>query len=85
MLKYCDLWHKEFKIEQQTGLLLATLRQFKYLGLEQVVVQRGCPINLLLGSQQKASAMERGDGVRNWSEIDDEYALKAADKSRRGF
>ena len=27
MLMYCDLWPKESKIEQQTGLLLATLRQ----------------------------------------------------------
>ena len=29
MLMYCDLWTKETKIEQQTGLLLATLRQLK--------------------------------------------------------
>ena len=26
MLMCCDLWPKEFKIEQQAGLLLATLR-----------------------------------------------------------
>ena len=26
MLMYCDLWPKEFKIEYQTGLLLATLQ-----------------------------------------------------------
>ena len=26
LLMYCDLWPKEFKIEQQTGLLLATLQ-----------------------------------------------------------
>ena len=26
MLMYFDLWPKEFKVEQQTGLLLATLR-----------------------------------------------------------
>ena len=33
MLMYCDLWSKESKIEQQTGLLLATLTVLLILGL----------------------------------------------------
>ena len=32
MLMYCDLWHKEFKIELQTGLLLETLLYRKNFG-----------------------------------------------------
>ena len=30
MLMYCDLWPKESKIEQQTGLLLATLQYVRH-------------------------------------------------------
>ena len=37
MLMYCDLWPKESKIEQYTGLLLATLQ---YVELNTVCIQK---------------------------------------------
>ena len=50
MLMYCDLWRKESKIEQQTGLLLTTLRQIvtnlQCLGGYFLPVLLGCWIHL---------------------------------------
>ena len=39
MLMYCDLWSKEFKVEQQTGLLLATLRYLKIEALSFYLIE----------------------------------------------
>ena len=55
MLMYCDLWPKSSKIEQQTGLLLATLRQLSKI----------CVLNFdntsLLGKNQRVSSSSSGN------------------------